>query len=329
MTGALPRLHIGGDPRHGVTRYAQQLADALGADVGQPEGGAGAGAAAHPDRRHLHFTDRLFGPDPDAAAAAVELLASGGPFSVTLHDVPQPSDGDEGLRLRSDAYRRVIDAAAGVVVNSEHELRLLRRHTSRAARAAVIPLPVDPHPAADTVRVADPTVGVLGFVYPGKGHDRVIRAVAALGGSAGVEVLGRASAGHEGDLSALATLAGSLGVGFTVTGYLSDDELLARSRQTTVPVIAHEHVSASGSLASWLSAGRRPVVVSSPYMEEMAELHGGSLTLTTADELPAAIAAALEDPSSTWLDDAARGRLGPDTGRVAALYREFWRGVAW
>jgi glycosyltransferase involved in cell wall biosynthesis len=311
-----------------VTRYAQQLADALGAS----ESGIGAAPAAHPHRRHLHFTDRLFGVDPGAAAAAVEQLASGGPVSVTLHDVPQPSDGDEGLRLRSDAYRRVIDAAAGVVVNSEHELRLLRRHTSRAARAAVIPLPVDPHPPVETVRGAEPTVGVLGFVYPGKGHDRVIRAVAGLAGSGrsvGVEVLGRASAGHERDLAALESLAESLGVGFVVTGYLSDDELLARSRQTTVPVIAHEHVSASGSLASWLSAGRRPVVVTSPYMQEMAELHGGSLTLTTADELPAAIAAALDDPASTWLDDDARGRLGPDTGRVAALYREFWRGVAW
>ena len=319
MSGTLPRLHIGADPRHGVTRYAQQLADALGASA----------AAAHPHRRHLHFTDRLFGDDPGAAATAVERIAAEGAVTVTLHDVPQPSDGDDGLRRRSEAYRRVVGAAAGVVVNSEHELRLLRRHTAESARAAVIPLPVDPHPPVTVVPGVHPTVGVLGFVYPGKGHDRVIRAVAGLAGAADVEVLGRASAGHERDLEGLAVLAGDLGVGFVVTGYLPDDELLARSRRTAVPVIAHEHVSASGSLASWLSAGRRPVVVASPYMEEMAELHGGSLTLTSAEGLSSAIASALADPESTWLDDSARGKLGPDTVGVAELYRDFWRGVAW
>ncbi|MCS5716025.1 glycosyltransferase [Herbiconiux sp. CPCC 205716] len=324
----LPRLHVGGDPRHGVTRYAQQLADALGASAG----------AGHPDRLHLHFTDRLFGADPAAAATAVESLAASGPVTVTLHDVPQPSDGADGLRRRSEAYGRVVRAAAGVVVNSEHELGLLRRHVGvgafSSARVAVIPLPVDPAPVSSSppsplsgAADAAPTVGVLGFVYPGKGHDRVIRAVAGLPGAVVVEVLGRASDGHERDLAALESLAGSLGVGFEVTGYLPDAALLSRSRTTTVPVIAHEHVSASGSLASWLGAGRRPVVVASPYMEEMAGLHEGALAVTTGEGLAAAIARALDDPASTWLDDGVR--LGPDTAEVAGMYREFWRGVAW
>jgi hypothetical protein len=127
-------------------------------------------------------------------------------------------------------------------------------------------------------------------------------------------------------VTALAELAESLGVLFTVTGYLSDADLLDRARSTGVPVIAHEHVSASGSLATWIGAGRRPVVVRSRYMEEMAELHRGCLHLTDAEELAAALARALEDPATTWLDDDARP--GPTTDEVAELYLAFWRGVA-
>jgi glycosyltransferase involved in cell wall biosynthesis len=333
----VPRLVITEDPQHGVTQYAARLAAAL---------------HGHPPLdglAHLHFTDRLWGSDPDAAASAVERLAARGPVTVTLHDVPQPSDGTESLARRADCYARVVAVAAGVVCNSRHEAALVREFTSPGAEVSVIPLPVDllPRPAERPGTAA--TIGLLGYVYPGKGHDRVIRAAATAsavsaasaasaavgpehGAGAGtgtapaVEALGRASDGHERDVTSLAELAESLGVPFAVTGYLSDADLLQRARSTGVPVIAHEHVSASGSLATWIGAGRRPVVVRSRYMEEMAELHRGCLHLTHAEELPAALARALEDPASTWLDDDAKP--GPTTAEVAELYLVFWRGVA-
>ncbi|MGD8193492.1 hypothetical protein ACEXQB_003230 [Herbiconiux sp. P18] len=335
--GAIPRLVITEQPEHGVTLYAARLAGALG---GHPVDGT---------RAHAHFTDRLWGETPDAAATAFEHLSARAPVTVTLHDVPQPSDGEASLARRADCYRRVVAAASGVVCNSGHEVELLRRFSGVAAEAAVIPLPVDPvDPVADGRATVDPvmrgraaaggSVAVLGYVYPGKGHEQVIRAAAEAGGARAlrsdasdgwpeVEALGRASDGHDRDVEKLAALAASVGVGFEVTGYLSDDELLARSRRAGVPVIAHEHVSASGSLASWLSAGRRPVVVASPYMEEMARLHPGAITLTPGHGLADAIARALADPASTWL--AGDVRLGPTTAEVAELYRAFWAEVRW
>lgn len=342
---ALPHLHITPDPRHGVTLYAQRLADALtSAELAEHSAG--------PRRIHLHFTDRLWGSDPESAADAIEEIARRGPVTVTLHDLPQPSDGMRGLARRARCYRRVVAAASGVVCNSRHESDLLARYTDPSIVPAVIPLPVDSEPLPATTpsptlaptlapattstrtrprpRAArSPRVSVLGYVYPGKGHDRTIRAVAALDRwpRVVVEALGRASDGHERDLESIRRIARHSAVALEVSGFLPDAELLARCRLADVPVIAHQHVSASGSLATWLGAGRRPLVLRSPYMEEMAELHRGALTLVSARDLPAAISLALDDPGSTWLEG--RTTLGPTLAETAARYRSFWDAVPW
>lgn len=350
-TSPLPALLIPADAQHGVTVYARRIADQLGEtgiDIAAAELGDGP--------LHVHFTDRLWGSDPAAAAAAFERVASGRRVTVTLHDLPQPSDGERNLPRRADGYRRVVRAATGVVCNSGHEAGLLRRYVDVSVVTTVIPLPVDraaagavPAPASvdPGAAAADPepsappapaaaapasaaglkgaSVAILGFVYPGKGHEPALRAAADLvseHGGVRVEALGRPSAGHEVDVERLAELATDLDVGFEVTGYLDDEAFLERCRRASVPVIAHEHVSASGSLASWLEAGRRPLVVRSAYMEEMASLHPGALTLVEPDDLAGAISRALSRPSTTWLDDSAR--LGPDLAATAASYRRFW-----
>ena len=386
---ALPHLHITRDPRHGVTLYAQRLAGALtSAEFADAAAAAAAAAAATsilppvalpasaapalssaspsatpppraaaaipdpaagPRRIHLHFTDRLWGSDPESAADAIEEIARRGPVTVTLHDLPQPSDGMRGLARRARCYRRVVTAASGVVCNSRHEADLLARYTDPSIAPAVIPLPVDAEPLPATTAPApapapspttastrarphparSPRVSVLGYVYPGKGHDRTIRAVAALDRwpRVVVEALGRASDGHERDLESIRRIARHSGVALQVSGFLPDAELLARCRLADVPVIAHQHVSASGSLATWLGAGRRPLVLRSPYMEEMAELHRGALTLVSARDLPGAIGRALDDPGSTWLEG--RASLGPTLAETAARYRSFWDAVPW
>ncbi|WPO85846.1 hypothetical protein SCB71_16715 [Herbiconiux sp. KACC 21604] len=357
-----PHLLITRDPRHGVTLYAQQIADALAGPTGHLTKELDGSPTPAEDRVHLHFTDRLWGDDPASAAAAIERIAERATVTVTLHDLPQPSDGARGLPRRAAAYRRVVAAAAGVVCNSDHEVALLHSFVSASVEPAVIPLPVDPAPASPATTVGEapvwlggaggsasdravgdravgdrhhhyrppwPTVGVLGYIYPGKGHDRVLRAVGTLGRwpRPSVEALGRASEGHEHDLQNLRRHARYAGVALTVSGYLGDAELLARCRGTDVPVIAHAHVSASGSLGSWLSAGRRPVVLRSPYMEEMAELHRDSLTLVDPRELTGAIEHALLHPESTRLAPSAL--LGPSLAEVATRYRSFWAGVGW
>ena len=327
-----PTLILTADPEHGVSTYARQLAEqvrkvAPHTPVRGPR--LDVSPIGAPGWVHVHFTDRLWGADAGSAAAAVEALALQHRVIVTLHDVPQLSDGTH-LGRRAECYRRVISAATAVVCNSRHEAELLREFTAPDAAPAVIPLPVQSSPWAAAQPEPDGAVAILGFVYPGKGHERAIDAVSRIAPSMSrprpwVVALGRASAGHEGDVHTLQASARQRGVAFEVTGYLSDDELVRRARRVSVPVIAHDHVSASGSLASWISAGRRPIVVRSRYMEEMAALRPGTLTLVDGDDFVDAVAAALRNPESTWLHSAVDVR--PTTRDTVDQYLEYWAAV--
>ena len=316
---AAPTWVLPGSPRHGVAIYAQRVAGLLrplrddlrisGFDR-LDDGPA-----------HVQFTDRLWGSTPEEAAERFRRFASGRVTTVTLHDVPQPSDGPEGFGRRTACYAAVVAAAAGIVCSSDHEARLLREHVDPAARAAVIPLPLAPSPEA--LRPAPrASVGLLGYFYPGKGHAEVLAAMgsAGLAGSVAIEVLGGASPGHEPELQRFADDARDQGFEIEVCGYLADAELLARSRAVGVPVIAHQHISASGSLNSWLEAGRRPVALRSRYTEEMERRRPGTLALTTPDRLGAAIAGA--DPASTWQAAAVR----PE--ETARAYLDWWKRMA-
>ena len=334
----LPALVVTDDRQHGVSNYARGVAAAVAALVGRdlavaPDALTG---TAPPARSHLHFTDRLWGGSPEEAADRVEDLARRTSLTVTLHDLPQASDGERNLPRRAECYRRVVEAAAGVVCNSRHEALLLDEHVLVGAggRAAVLPLavdPVGPAPAPGQRPQPDGTAAVIGFFYPGKGHAELVDAVVELraaGAALRVAALGRASAGHEAELAELVADAASRGASLEVTGYLDDDELLERCRRAAVPVAAHRHVSASGSIATWIAAGRRPLVPDTRYSREMAELRPGTLTLVDPDDLVTALAAALADPASTWLGPSAV--TAPGLADVAAASVRWWADeVAW
>ena len=325
-----PAHLIPGDPRHGVARYAGELAGATGCPIWRDLERA---QAAKPRRLHLHFSDRQWGSDPAAAAQRVQALARRHPLTVTLHDLPQPSDGPDNHRRRADCYGRVIAAARGVVCNSNWEAGLVAALTVECgpARSAVIPLPVDPAPAEPPL----PTrreIGVIGFVYPGKGHEEAIDAAAALTAAGrppvAVVALGAVSAGHAILAEQLAAHARRRGVGFSITGYLTEDEMLRRARQVLAPVAAHRHLSASGSIGSWLAAGRRPLVADSSYAREIGQLRPGTIRRYQPDQLSAAVAAALADPASTWL--ASDTELTPGRSEVGTAYLEWWtREAGW
>ena len=353
----LPVVVTHHDPQHGVATYAAQIAATVEARTGRHLALDVADLLDVPDddsvdvtvaRAHLQFTDRLWGPSPSAAADVVEHLADTTALTVTLHDLPQPSDGERNLRRRGEAYGRVVAAARGVVVNSEHERALLHEWVGFDGPVEVIPLPVELHPLTGTRPEPDGDVAIIGFFYPGKGHAEVVAAVAGLAAArhdaagdrdgsgatrpdaraTGVVALGRASSGHEAELQQLVDEAAALGVPFGATGYLDDATLLDRARRASVPVAAHQHVSASGSIATWIAAGRRPLVPDTRYSREMAALRPGTLTLYPDGGLAAAIATALADPESTWLDDDARTLPGLD--EVADAYAAWWaEGVRW
>lgn len=323
LDGGAPRHVLLGDDRHGVTAYAAQLAAACGAAVVRDLDLVGPGDGP----THLHVTDRLLGSTPAAAAAAVERLARTVPLTLTLHDVPQPTDGPV-FAARADAYGRMVRAARAWVTNSEHEQALVRRWCDAEASGVVLPLPVTGvpdlrhRPRLDT----EPVVGVFGYIYPGKGHRQVVRAVAALrrvGVPARVLAIGDPASGHPHEIGDLAALADTRAVPLEVTGRVGEAEVDDVLRSVAVPVVAHRNVSASGSLNSWLRAGRRPLLRDGVYAREMAALRLGTATLFTDDRLADAILAAWRRPASTWLDPAVD--LRPHLDDSARGYLQWWR----
>ncbi|AXL10983.1 hypothetical protein DXT68_01645 [Microbacterium foliorum] len=319
MSGAPLLLVHPGD--HGVAVYARDLATAVIEQSDEIRTIDPSALARLPEGTavHAHFTDRLWGDSPEEASRTFEGLARRLRVSVTLHDLPQESDGERNRPRRREAYALVAAAATGVVVNSAHERALLREEGVWTGAATAIPLPVELQ--ADAVEPAsDGSLGVLGYFYPGKGHDEAARA-AATAGMTRMTVLGRASDGHAADLDAFVRRAADLGVEVEVTGWLDDREIARRGRAVAVPVIAHRHVSASGSLASWIGWGRRPIAVRNRYIDEMAMLRPG--TLSTVDEtgLAEAVRRAVGLPRTTWHGLA---RLALSRADVADAYLRFW-----
>lgn len=310
---------------HGVAMYGREMASAVRAQEPSIRTIDAADLDATPADAalHVHFTDRLWGDSPEQASQAFTALAARRPVSVTLHDVPQASDGERNLPRRREAYAAVAAAARGVAVNSEHERALLREEGVWSGPAASIPLPVDLETDAGRMPT-DGSVGVLGYFYPGKGHDEAARA-AAQAGIGRMTVLGRASDGHAAELEDFVRRAGALGVEVEVTGWLDDAEIARRGRAVSVPVIAHRHVSASGSLASWIGWGRRPVAVRNRYMDEMATLRPGTLHTVDESELAVAVRRAFEHPESTWHG---LTRLPMSWPEAAEAYVRWWRGLA-
>jgi glycosyltransferase involved in cell wall biosynthesis len=334
----VPDLFVFGPPDHGVVRYAHEVAQ------GVSESFQRRGRLAEPPPRrvdsrdevvrghplHVHFTDRIFGSSPDRAAASFEAIASLAPVSVTLHDIPQGSDGAASLLLRRECYRRVVSSARGVVCNSFHEVSLLRELDilGPGPDPMVIPLAASP-PVIEPIVPSgfDPVVALVGWVYPGKGHREVIDSLANVRGGVGVIALGSASVGHESDLSTLTLHAESLGVPFRATGRLSDEELRLWCRRVAVPIAAHQHISASASILTWLGAGRRPLVVDSRYTREMLELRPGTMTLFDPGHMDAAISSALADPASTVLDPDID--TAPNLVDTVDAYVGWWSTISW
>lgn len=272
-------------------------------------------AAGQREIVHVSFTDHLFGADPAAAAARAAELADGALLSAGLHDVPQPQEGAQRFRRRGEGYRALLRAADLVIANSEHEAAQLRELAPEAApRIRVVPLPLEapagsaasadspaaPAPAhrARSAVPAEggPVVGLLGFLYPGKGYEAVLDAVPA---GTRVRALGAIACGHDDWAAQLTEQAQRRGISFEITGYLPDEALAWELDAVDVPVCPHRHVSASGSLNTWIAHGRVPLALDGPYMREIAQRWPGHLLLTSREQLPERLGELLEHPERT------------------------------
>ena len=270
------------------------------------------------DRVHLHVNDWLFTRTPGGPAvvtrAGERLHGRGSRLALTVHDVPDPNLVGELADRRRRDYAAMVGAADLLVVSSRHEAARLHRLTG--ADAAVAPLPIDDAwdgrlPAGRS----QPTVGILGFLYPGKGHLEVIGELAEL--DVIVQALGRPSDGQEYLLGRLAEAADRVGVGFECTGYLPNDELLDRMRTVGVPLAPHREVSASASMNHWVAVGRRPLVAAGGYADELADRLPDAVRRYRPGELAPRVRAALADPRSTWRDpDLPVGPSTPETAQM-------------
>lgn len=337
MPADFPTLVVLGPRGHGVTSYARDLAAAVRRTRPEVPVTAVEDASELEDcvgRVHLHVTDALFGDTLESAVASLERLAARSRVTMTLHDLPQPSDGIRNLPRRADAYRRILSAAAGIAVNSRHEAQLLAEFVGSSCDPRVVPLGTAAATSPATTASGEPsTILLAGYLYPGKGHTSAIRAAGhlteRLGRPIGVTALGGISAGHDALASRLLDLAAAQGIVFETTGYLSDDDYRIRLGGAGVPLIAHEHFSASRSLLEWAEQGRRSIVVDTRYTREMAALRPGTMTLSGSD--PEQLADALEPaflrPELSYLP--AGTALGPTLDDCAADYLAWWDDIAW
>lgn len=288
---------IVGPDGHGVTEYALGLARATNATSVIRE--ETFGSAPLPEGPiHVTFTDHLFG---DTAETLLARLGDR-PFSVSLHDIPQPEEGEGRYARRAEIYRTLASAADVAVVNSEHEARFF---SAGASAPAVIrlPIPVIHAPFAPE----DGTVGVLGFLYPGKGHEDLVAALP----EATLRFLGAVSAGHEEWADRLV----ASGRNVELTGWLTNDELAGEIGRIAVPVCPHRHFSASGSLMTWLGAGRKVLVTDSDYAREIDAWLPGRVTLVEEggwrDAVEKHVPEQLDPPRYGWSE-------------VANLWEEAW-----
>jgi len=354
------RYVVAGPPGHGVVVHATRLALAnpelraatvtlAAAESGRTPPGLDT-AVGEGTTAMLHVTDRLFGASPEEAAAVISRLADRSTLVLSLHDVPHPAEGADWYARRRRAYAQIAAAASRLVVSSASETDLLAACLSPADRPAtarrttIIPLPVERR--APVTGVRDPRsdrddrsdegeravphardLAILGFLYPGKGVEDAIDVAAAMNAS-GREVTvtnyGATAEGHADHAQSLVRYASAAGVRFRVTGYLSDADLQAAVCAADVPLAPHRHISASGSLNTWIESGRRALVRRSPYVAELERRLPG--VVTPVDDLTAAVRAALADPASTWVADDAV--VGPSWAEAAAAHVAVLREVS-
>jgi glycosyltransferase involved in cell wall biosynthesis len=325
---AAPPLRLGflhvGRPESGVRRYGQLIADAarqrphievVDVDAGRLDERTGhlpslGRELAAADAVVLQWSRRGWGGQ---GRSLIRLLrfrrAYRGPLVATLHDVFDR----EGLRERwidPDAWslRWLGRTADRLIVHSRVELeRLAGIVPQRVLR--VVPhfvearqLPLEGEAARARLGLSGRrVVTLLGFVYGRKGHRYALEALPELPEDvvmvyAGGPVAGRS---YVHDLAVRTAAELRLGERFRITGYLSEEDLETWMAATHLAILPFTDLSASGSLSSWIAAGKPMLATDLPGFREYDERVPGSLRFFWPPEpgpLARAIAAALAEP---------------------------------
>lgn len=224
------------------------------------------------------------------------------------------------------ATKQLARGAAQILVCTREEARRLRGIVA-PERCMVIPhfverrsLDVTPQQAKEELGLTGRRVfTVLGFIHRAKGHALVVDAMPAWPDDVQVVFAGRPAVGSEGFTQKLRQRAEALGVveRLRVTGYLDEDLLDRYLAATDLALCPFEQVSASGSLSTWIAAGRPILASDQPQIAEYNAMAAGAIATFT----PYTSAALAEAARAQSERDAEAGHEAPPTSTSSASRR--------
>lgn len=247
-----------------------------------------------------------------AVSASLPTLLSEGP-------TPAPSK----LRRLAAREARVWQHAEGYVTITAALASELRTRLGPRADVSVVPdgtrVPEASVQPQTTNASKDPIIGYAGHLYPWKGVDVLLEALALLPNVSGLIVGGHPA---ESDLSRLRAHATRLGLNgrVTFTGHVEPSQVAPLLRRATILVLPNRRTAVSEAYTSPLKlfeylALAKPIVASDlPSLREVV-VDGESARLVQPDE-PSALAGGIrqliDDPSLRATLAAAAHRLAPD-----------------
>lgn len=274
------------------------------------------------------------------------LRRCGRPVVATLHDVYAPETRLDRHGPGAIALRRLAGRASALVVHAEEERRRLASLVA-SDRVRVVPHFVEAIPALEAREAARAGLGLAGrrivtlqgYIVRRKGHRLAIESLRHLPDDVVLVIAGTTIEGREARARELEAYAAELGLAERVrfTGWVTDERLRTILAATDVALAPFLEMSASGSLATWVAAGRPIVTSALPQLRELAALEPGALRIVDADPhdppafaaaLAARISALLADPPAD--PDPAVARLAARLAVPAVVdrYVDAWRTAA-
>ena len=230
--------------------------------------------------------------------------------------------------------------AARLVVHSEEERRRLDGLVP-SAKIDVVPHFVEQRPSLPERHAAREALGLadrrvitlLGYMTKRRGHRLVLDALAGLPDDVTCLFVGSVIEGRDHIATGLREHAEGIGVSDRVRfmGYVPDADLEIVLAATDVALCPFREMSASGALATWISAGRPIVASDLPAIRELDALVPGAVVRFAPYEpepLRAAIVQALGEADGSADPRVQRLAAELATPRIEARYAEVYRAAA-
>jgi glycosyltransferase involved in cell wall biosynthesis len=206
---------------------------------------------------------------------------------VTLHDVfDRVGPRERWLQPEVWSLRWLGRNADRVVVHSDVEVERLSGLVPRD-KVRVIPhfveergLPLSPDGARARLGVQGRrVVTLLGFIYGRKGHVAAAEAVRSLPDDVVVVFAGGNVAGRDKVLTTVTRIREEerLGDRLRITGYLSEEALETWVAASHLAILPFKDLSASGSLSTWIAAGKPILATDLPGFREYDRRVPGSI----------------------------------------------------